>query len=45
LHKYNKKGIKLQEEYIQKILSKKWIKKLYSLAGAAILFTKKRTDH
>jgi hypothetical protein len=33
--------MKLQKEYINKVLSKGYIKKLYFPAGAAILFAKK----
>jgi hypothetical protein len=42
LRKYNKKEIKLQKEYIDKILAKGWIKESYSLVGAIILFAKKK---
>jgi hypothetical protein len=42
LRKYNKEEIKLQKEYINRILSKRWIKESYSLAGAVILFAKKK---
>jgi hypothetical protein len=42
LRKYNKKEIKLQKEYINKVLSKGWIRELYSPAGVVILFAKKK---
>jgi hypothetical protein len=34
--------MKLQKEYINKILFKGWIKKSYFLAGVVILFAKKK---
>jgi hypothetical protein len=42
LRKYNKKEIKLQKEYIDKILSKGWIRELYSPVGIVTLFAKKK---
>jgi hypothetical protein len=41
LRKYSKKEMKLQKEYINRALSKGWIKELYSPAGTITLFVKK----
>jgi hypothetical protein len=42
LQQHNKKEIKLQKKYINKTLSKNWIRKLYSLVGVVMLFIEKK---